>query len=79
MTQGLEITPGVPPRNLPRESRSRGSSDWSRTAAGLLTSDLSVNEFSLVSEAGSDPGGLVVGSSILHVGFQPGYGLYQQG
>ena len=38
--------------------------------SGLFTSDLSVNEFLLVKEAGFDPLGLVVGSSIFHIGFQ---------
>jgi uncharacterized protein YbjQ (UPF0145 family) len=37
---------------------------------GLFTSDLSVNEFLLVREAGFDPLGLVVGSSIYHIGWQ---------
>ncbi len=36
----------------------------------LFTSDLSVNEFLLVREAGFDPVGLVVGSSIYHIGYQ---------
>ena len=36
----------------------------------LFTSDLSTSEFLLVKEAGFDPVGLVVGSSIYHVGFQ---------
>src|SRR5215469_14434928 len=36
----------------------------------LFTSDLSTNEFLLVKEAGFDPIGLVVGSSIYHVGYQ---------
>ena len=40
---------------------------------GLFTSDLSVNEFLLVKEAGFDPVGMVVGSSIYHVGYQPTY------
>jgi uncharacterized protein YbjQ (UPF0145 family) len=39
---------------------------------GLFTSDLSVNEFLLVREAGFRPLGLVLGSSIYHVGFQMG-------
>ncbi len=40
----------------------------------LFTSDLSVNEFLLVREAGFDPLGLVMGSSIYHIGFQiPGF------
>ena len=36
----------------------------------LFTSDLSVNEFLLCQEAGFDPVGLVMGSSIYHIGFQ---------
>lgn len=36
----------------------------------LFTSDLSTSEFLLVKEAGFDPVGLVVGSSIYHVGYQ---------
>jgi uncharacterized protein YbjQ (UPF0145 family) len=38
--------------------------------SGLFTSDLSVNEFLLVREAGFDPVGLVIGSSVYHIGFQ---------
>ena len=37
---------------------------------GLFTSDLSVNEFLLITEAGFEPLGLVVGSSIFHLGLQ---------
>lgn len=37
---------------------------------GLFTSDLSASEFLLVKEAGFDPLGLVVGSSIYHIGWQ---------
>jgi uncharacterized protein YbjQ (UPF0145 family) len=37
---------------------------------GLFTSDLSVNEFLLIKQAGFDPVGLVVGSSIYHIGIQ---------
>jgi uncharacterized protein YbjQ (UPF0145 family) len=36
----------------------------------LFTSDLSVNEFLLVEDAGFEPLGLVLGSSIYHVGIQ---------
>ena len=39
-------------------------------ARKLFTSDLSVNEFLLVREAGFEPVGLVVGTSIYHIGFQ---------
>src|SRR2546425_717444 len=41
-----------------------------RGPKGLFTSDLSVNEFLLVKEAGFEPVGLVVGSSIYHIGYQ---------
>jgi uncharacterized protein YbjQ (UPF0145 family) len=37
---------------------------------GLFTSDLSVNEFLLIKEAGFEPAGMVVGSSIYHIGYQ---------
>ena len=36
----------------------------------FFTSDLSVNEFLLVKQAGFEPLGLVVGSSIYHIGLQ---------
>ncbi|MEO6858094.1 MAG: heavy metal-binding domain-containing protein [Solirubrobacteraceae bacterium] len=39
-------------------------------ARGFFTSDLSVNEFLLVKQAGFEPLGLVLGSSIYHIGFQ---------
>ena len=37
---------------------------------GLFTSDLSVNEFVVVDDAGFEPLGLVMGSSIYHIGLQ---------
>ena len=39
-------------------------------ARGLFTSDLSVNEYLCVEKAGFEPVGLVLGSSIYHIGFQ---------
>jgi uncharacterized protein YbjQ (UPF0145 family) len=36
----------------------------------LFTSDLTVNEFLLVKECGFEPLGMVVGTSIYHIGFQ---------
>jgi uncharacterized protein YbjQ (UPF0145 family) len=39
---------------------------------GLFTSDLSINEFVMVDEAGFDPLGMVMGSSIYHIGYQRG-------
>jgi uncharacterized protein YbjQ (UPF0145 family) len=47
-----------------------GRARLQQNRAGLFTSDLSVNEFLLVKEAGFDPVGLVVGSSIYHIGIQ---------
>jgi uncharacterized protein YbjQ (UPF0145 family) len=54
-------TEGVPAHARERLERMR---------QGLFTSDLSVNEFLLIKQAGFDPLGLVLGSSIYHVGYQ---------
>ncbi|MCW3059173.1 MAG: hypothetical protein JWQ02_994 [Capsulimonas sp.] len=56
----------IPQHATERLVEMRGTSE-SRT---LFTSDLSTSEFLLVKEAGFDPVGLVVGSSIYHVGYQ---------
>src|SRR5215472_17174004 len=37
---------------------------------GLATSDLSINEFALTRQAGFEPLGMVMGTSIYHVGWQ---------
>jgi uncharacterized protein YbjQ (UPF0145 family) len=42
------------------------------TPGGVFTSDLSVSEYVLLGEAGFEPLGFVVGSSIYHVGLQVG-------
>jgi uncharacterized protein YbjQ (UPF0145 family) len=55
-------TEGIPASGKERLTRMRDRS--------LFTSDLSVNEFLLVRAAGFEPLGLVVGSSIYHIGFQ---------
>ena len=63
----------IPPQgnDLPVHARERLKlMHGDATHRGLFTSDLSVNEFLLVREAGFDPVGLVVGSSIYHIGFQ---------
>ncbi|HET6506838.1 MAG TPA: heavy metal-binding domain-containing protein [Baekduia sp.] len=57
-------TAGIPEAGRERLARMRDRS--------LFTSDLSVNEFLLVRAAGFEPLGLVVGSSIYHIGFQAG-------
>jgi uncharacterized protein YbjQ (UPF0145 family) len=51
---------------LPEEARQR----LKQNSDGLFTSDLSVNEYLLITQAGFDPVGLVVGSSIFHLGFR---------
>ncbi|MGI8554406.1 MAG: heavy metal-binding domain-containing protein [Dehalococcoidia bacterium] len=64
---------------IPEQARERLQS--MRQAVGgrrFFTSDLSVNEFVLVKEAGFDPVGLVLGSSIYHIGFQMGRGTKNQ-
>jgi uncharacterized protein YbjQ (UPF0145 family) len=62
MTDNPEATAGVPADGLKRLKQGKD---------GLFTSDLSVNEFMLVQDAGFEPLGLVMGSSIYHLGFQP--------
>src|ERR1017187_331517 len=54
-------TEGVPEAGAARLQQNR---------SGLFTSDLSVNEFLLVRQAGFQPLGLVIGSSIYHIGYQ---------
>jgi len=56
----------LPGRATDRLAEMRGSGEKNR----LFTSDLSTSELLLVKEAGFDPVGLVVGSSIYHVGYQ---------
>ena len=66
----MSYTPGSE-EGLPAAARQR--LEQMRSGAGkrgLFTSDLSINEFLLVREAGFDPVGLVMGSSIYHIGFQ---------
>jgi uncharacterized protein YbjQ (UPF0145 family) len=54
------------PQDLPKEAGHR----LEELEHGLFTSDLSVNEFLLVKEAGFHPLGFVMGSSIYHIGIQ---------
>jgi len=64
-----ETEPAYDPSSLegvPEAGRTR----LQQNRAGLFTSDLSVNEFLLIKQAGFDPVGLVVGSSIYHIGIQ---------
>ena len=63
----MTTTEGIPEDAMRRLTEMRPGQKTS-----LFTSDLSVNEFLLVREAGFRPLGLVLGSSIYHVGFQFG-------
>jgi hypothetical protein len=55
---------GVPEAGRDRLRRIR------ETGGQFFTSDLSVNEFLHVKQAGFEPLGLVVGTSIYHIGLQ---------
>jgi len=55
---------------IPASGRERIERMKKEVERGFFTSDLSVNEFLLVKESGFEPLGLVLGSSIYHIGFQ---------
>jgi uncharacterized protein YbjQ (UPF0145 family) len=55
---------------IPESGRARIQRMKEEVKRGFFTSDLSVNEFLLVKQAGFEPLGLVLGSSIYHIGFQ---------
>jgi uncharacterized protein YbjQ (UPF0145 family) len=55
---------------IPESGRQRIERMKREVARGFFTSDLSINEFLLVKQAGFEPLGLVLGSSIYHIGFQ---------
>ena len=57
---------------LPEDAIRRLAEMRPGSPGALFTSDLTVNEFLLVREAGFRPVGLVLGSSIYHVGLQVG-------
>jgi uncharacterized protein YbjQ (UPF0145 family) len=56
---------GIPESGLERIERMKRD-----VKRGFFTSDLSINEFLLVKQSGFEPLGLVLGSSIYHIGFQ---------
>jgi uncharacterized protein YbjQ (UPF0145 family) len=78
--QSQEIVPGEAPHaaayqsgsleGIPESGRERIARMKQEVQRGFFTSDLSVNEFLLVKESGFEPIGLVLGSSIYHIGFQ---------
>ena len=55
---------------IPESGRERIERMKQEVARGFFTSDLSVDEFLLVKQSGFEPLGLVLGSSIYHIGFQ---------
>jgi uncharacterized protein YbjQ (UPF0145 family) len=55
---------------IPGSGRERIERMKQEVARGFFTSDLSINEFLLVKQSGFEPLGLVLGSSIYHIGFQ---------
>src|SRR5437588_404934 len=55
---------------IPESGRERIARMKEEVARGFCTRDLSVNEFLLVKQSGFEPIGLVLGSSIYHIGFQ---------
>jgi len=55
----------------PQAADSRLAHTAGADPAGVFTSDLSVSEYALLGEAGFEPLGFVVGSSIYHIGLQP--------
>jgi uncharacterized protein YbjQ (UPF0145 family) len=55
---------------IPDSGRERIERMKQEVARGFFTSDLSINEFLLVKQSGFEPLGLVLGSSIYHIGFQ---------
>jgi len=55
---------------IPESGRERIERMKKDVARGFFTSDLSINEFLFVKQAGFEPLGMVLGSSIYHIGFQ---------
>jgi uncharacterized protein YbjQ (UPF0145 family) len=67
--------PGQPPPprpEIPQHARERIERTRGAQGQRFFTSDFTVNEFLLVREAGFECAGLVMGSSIYHVGYQRG-------
>jgi uncharacterized protein YbjQ (UPF0145 family) len=54
----------------PDAASARMAATAGAAAGGVFTSDLSVSEYVLLNEAGFEPLGFVVGSSIFHIGIQ---------
>src|ERR1700738_2114136 len=67
-----QSTPGPNSQGIPQQGVDRLRRMTAVDGGTFFTSDLSVNEFLMVKEAGFEPLGLVVGSSIYHIGYQVG-------
>jgi uncharacterized protein YbjQ (UPF0145 family) len=65
-------TDGDPATWEPQAADGRLAHTAGASPAGVFTSDLSVSEYVLLGEAGFEPLGFVVGSSIYHIGLQIG-------
>jgi uncharacterized protein YbjQ (UPF0145 family) len=72
MTDQANIATELDAAGVPRDAMARLAELQPGKAGSIFTSDLSVNEFLLVREVGFRPLGLVLGSSIYHVGLQIG-------
>src|SRR5499433_3333635 len=70
MTEQMPVDLGA--AGVPQDAMRRLAELQPGKPGSIFTSDLSVNEFLLVREAGFRPLGLVLGSSIYHVGLQFG-------
>ena len=69
---GASIATELDAAGVPQDAMRRLAELQPGRAGSIFTSDLSVNEFLLVREVGFRPLGLVLGSSIYHVGLQIG-------
>src|ERR1700723_2607703 len=72
MTDQQNIATELDAAGVPQDAMRRLAELQPGRPGSIFTSDLSVNEFLLVREAGFRPLGLVLGSSIYHVGLQVG-------
>ncbi len=72
MTDQGNIATELNAAGVPQDAMRRLAELQPGRPGSIFTSDLSVNEFLLVREAGFRPLGLVLGSSIYHVGLQVG-------
>ena len=71
----MGIDPESQSSSLPEAARRRLEDLKQRSESGnrIATTDFSVDEFLLVQSLGFEPVGMVVGSSVYHVGYQRGY------